>query len=128
MPKPPPITDAEWSLMDALWAESPRTASGLHEELSAPRDWSLATVKTLLSRLTAKGAIRYVKEGKRFHYWPAVTRAAAVKAEGKSLMRRAGRDAHTPLIAYFLRQGKLREDEIAELRTLLDELDDGGAR
>ena len=125
MPKPPPITEAEWSLMNALWDESPRTASDLHASLGKAQDWSLATVKTLLSRLVAKGALTTIKDGKRFLYRPAVTRTAAVKEEGRSLLKRAGKDASSPLIAYFMKQGKLDPEEIQSLRELLDDLETG---
>lgn len=125
MPKTPPITEAEWSLMNVLWEESPRTASDLHGCLGKAQDWSLATVKTLLSRLVGKGALTTVKDGKRFLYRPAVTRAAAVKEEGRSLLKRAGKDASSPLIAYFMKQGKLGPDEIQSLRELLDDLESG---
>ena len=125
MPKPPPITEAEWSLMNALWEQSPRTASDLHGVLGKAQDWSLATVKTLLSRLVAKGALATIKDGKRFLYRPVVTRTAAVKEEGRSLLKRAGKDASSPLIAYFMKQGKLWAEEIQSLRDLLDDLESG---
>ena len=127
-PRTPPITEAEWNLMNALWDENPLTASDLHQGLGKAQDWSLATVKTLLSRLVAKGALTTIKDGKRFLYRPAVTRAAAVKEEGRSLLKRAGKDASSPLIAYFMKQGKLGLDEIQSLRELLDDLESGQSK
>lgn len=124
MPKPPPITEAEWSIMDALWAESPRSAQEVHEALDPRRDWTLGTVKTLLARLLKKGAVRHDKEGKRFLYRPAVTRQACVRAAGKDLMKRAGREAESPLLAYFLKESRIGKDEIQELRDLLDRIEE----
>jgi len=52
------VSDAELKVMEVLWASNrPLTAAEVAERIPAGQAWSLATVKTLLSRLTAKGAI-----------------------------------------------------------------------
>ena len=129
MPKPPPITDAEWDVMDVLWSSSPRTAQEVHDGLGRRRDWTLGTVKTLLARLLKKGAVQHEQDGKRYLYQPAFTRRACVKAAGKDLLRRAGRGSESPLLAFFLKESRLDADEISELRRLLDDMDpEGGER
>jgi BlaI family penicillinase repressor len=61
------ISDAELEVIEVLWASNaPLTATEIAERISSEREWSLATVKTLLSRLSAKGAIRYSEEGRRY--------------------------------------------------------------
>lgn len=124
MPQPPPITDAEWDVMDALWNASPASAQEVHARLADRRDWSLGTVKTLLARLSGKGAVHYVEDGKRYLYRPAVTRRACLRAAGKDLLRRAGRGSESPLLAFFLKESRLDASEIEELRALLDSLEE----
>lgn len=122
-PSLPAITDAEWDVMDILWDRAPRTAQEVHGALERRRDWSLGTVKTLLTRLLRKGALTYEAEGKRYLYRPAVSRRACVKEAGKELLRRAGRGAESPLLLYFLRESKLDPAEIQALREMLDRLE-----
>ena len=55
---PPPITEAEWVVMDALWRLSPRTSQDIYDDVSSGQEWSLGTVKTLLARLLAQGRRR----------------------------------------------------------------------
>ncbi len=124
-PEPPPITDAEWDVMDVLWQTSPLSAQDVHGALCARRDWALGTVKTLLTRLAKKGAVRHAEEGKRFLYRPAVTKRACVRAAGKDLLRRAGPGAESPLLAFFLKESRLDREELLELRALLDRLSGG---
>lgn len=124
MPPVPDITEAEWAVMQALWAESPLTAQEVHDRIHGEHGWSLGTVKTLLSRLSKKGATRHEAEGKRFLYRPAVTQRACVRAAGKDLLRRARGEAKSPLLAYFLKESRLGLDEISELRALLDDLEE----
>ena len=50
------ITDAEYAVMEVLWDRPRQTAADVCEEVCTARGWSLATVKTLLSRLVQKGA------------------------------------------------------------------------
>lgn len=124
-PDLPPITDAEWDVMDVLWQRSPLTAQDVHGALSERREWSLGTVKTLLTRLLKKGALRHVDDGKRFLYRPAVTKRAWVRAAGKDLLRRVGPGAESPLLAFFLKESRLDRTELRELRALLDRLSGG---
>jgi predicted transcriptional regulator len=61
------LSDAEWYVMEALWsAGRPLTAIEIAERVPDDRDWSLATVKSLISRLLAKRAIEPRKDGRRF--------------------------------------------------------------
>lgn len=124
MPPIPDITPAEWAVMEALWKESPLTAQEVFTRLEGSRDWSLGTVKTLLSRLAKKGAARFEAQGNRYHYRPAVSRRACVRAAGKDLLKRAKGEAKSPLLAFFLKESRLDLDEISELRALLDDLEE----
>ena len=45
------ISEAEHAVMEVLWDRSPISAADVCEAICADRDWSIPTVKTLLSRL-----------------------------------------------------------------------------
>ena len=65
------ISDAELDVMETLWAsDGPLTAADVADRIETHRDWSLATVKTMLSRLAAKGAVSHAEDGRRFLYLP----------------------------------------------------------
>ena len=58
MPKAINISDAEWEVMRVLWAAGePVTASHVVDALAGRKEWNPRTVKTLLNRLTKKGAL-----------------------------------------------------------------------
>ena len=42
------ITEAEWEVIDVVWERAPVAASTIAELLEQKRDWTLATVRTLL--------------------------------------------------------------------------------
>ena len=116
------ISDAEHAVMEALWRESPRTATEVCEEICAARDWSLATVKTLLGRLVAKQAISAEPDGRRFLYSPLVERADYVGGESRRLVERLFGGRAAPLFAHLAEQEALSDEDIAEIESLLKEL------
>jgi predicted transcriptional regulator len=117
------ISDAELDIMEVLWASvQPLTAVEIGELVETQRGWSLATVKTMLSRLTAKGVITYREDGRRFLYSPAIERAAYVGRESRRLVDRLFGGRLSPLMAKLAEEDALDDEDIAAIEKLLKEL------
>lgn len=116
----PEISQAEWKVMEEIWAMPPQSASAVQANLAGREGWALATVNTLLRRLTAKGALRVGKQGREHWYYPLAAREACVLRESRSLVDRLFRGRIAPLVAAFVEDESLTEAEIAELRQILD--------
>lgn len=121
MAKPPGISDAEWDVMEVVWAREPVAASEVADELSRSRRWHPQTVKTMLTRLVTKGALAYKAEGKRYLYRSKVSRDACVRAESNSFLSRLFGGEVAPAVVHLLSHAKLSDDELKQLRRLLDE-------
>lgn len=121
---PTPISEAESMVMDVLWRRSPLSAEDVVAALTPHQDWQEATIKTLLNRLLNKGAIEATKDGRRYLYSPVLRREDWVLDESESLLSRLFDGRVAPLVAHFSRHRKLTADDIAELRRLLETLDD----
>ena len=121
MPKPPKISDAEWQVMDVLWAASAAlTANEVVDALAEYADWSPPTIKTMLNRLVRKRALKFKADGKRYLYSPAVSRERCVRSETRSFVDRLFGGSIAPLLAHFVEDEKLSKDEIEQLRKLLE--------
>lgn len=116
------ISEAEYAVMEALWHHSPVTATEVCDEVCKRRDWSLATVKTLLSRLVTKNAVVTEPDGRRFLYSPAIARADYVGGESRRLVDRLFGGRAASLVAHLAEQEALSDDDLAEIETLLKEL------
>lgn len=116
------ISEAEQAVMEALWATSPLTAADVCETVCAERDWSLATVKTLLARLVQKGAVATEPDGRRFLYTPVLERADYVVDESQRLVDRLFGGRAAPLFAHLAESEALTESDLAEIEALLREL------
>ncbi len=119
------ISEAESVVMDILWARSPLGADDVVAALAGRQDWQEATIKTLLNRLLNKGAISARKDGRRFLYSPVLQREDWVAEESRGLLERLFDGRVAPLVAHFSAHRKLSRKDIAELRKLLEEIDDG---
>ena len=119
------ISEAESVVMDVVWRRHPLGAEDVVAELADSQHWQEATIKTLLNRLLNKGAIAAEKEGRRYLYSPRLKREDWVLEESRGLLDRLFDGRVAPLVAHFSEQRKLSRKDIAELRKLLEELDDG---
>ena len=118
------ISEAESAVMEVLWARSPLAAEEIVAALAESRDWQEPTIKTLLNRLLNKGAIEAEREGRRYLYSPLLQRADWLLQESRGLLDRLFEGRVAPLVAHFSAQRKLSRKDIAELRKLLEDLDD----
>lgn len=119
------ISEAEAVVMDVLWQRHPVSADEVVAALAGRAEWAEPTVKTLLNRLLNKGAIRAEKEGRRYLYSPVLAREAWLAEQSTSVVDRLFGGRVAPLVAHFSEQRKLSPADIAELKRLIAELDDG---
>jgi BlaI family transcriptional regulator, penicillinase repressor len=118
------ISDAESRVLAVLWREGPSTSDRVISAL-AQENWQVSTIKTLLARLVKKRAIRAKKEGRRFVYAAALTREQWVTSESEGLLSRVFGGRIAPLVQHFSQHRRLSKADIAELKHLIEELDDG---
>ncbi|MGH6659435.1 MAG: BlaI/MecI/CopY family transcriptional regulator [Sphingomicrobium sp.] len=117
------LSEAEVAVMEALWAATqPLSATDIAAAVPEERSWSLATVKSLLSRLLAKRAIEPAKDGRRFLYTPLIARDAYVGAESKRFVSRLFGGRLSPMIAQLAEDEAIDDDDVAEIRALLARL------
>lgn len=119
-----PISEAEAQVMQVLWERHPRSADDVVAALASSTDWAEPTVKTLLNRLLNKGAIEAARQGRRYLYSPVLTRQAWTAQQSEGFVQRMFGGRVAPLVAHFSERGRLSEADIAELRRLLEEIDD----
>jgi predicted transcriptional regulator len=127
------ISEAESIVMDVLWdaaadGRGPLAAEDVVAALAASQHWQEATIKTLLNRLLKKGAIKAGKDGRRYLYTPVLQRQAWMLGESQGLLERLFDGRVAPLVAHFSEHRKLSRKDIAELRKLLEELEDDDRR
>jgi len=122
MKRVPRISEMEWEVMRVVWAKTPCSAGEIFEALAgADSSWHPKTVKTYLTRLVQKKALGFRKEGRAYLYRPLVEERDCVSAASENFLERVFGGSLRPMLAHFVEQKKLTEEEMQELRSLLDE-------
>ena len=120
MAKPPvELTEAEWSIIKAVWETEPCTAPAIQERLAQATGWTYSTVRTLMDRMTAKGALAAEKSGKLTIYHSAVTREQAQRSELFYTLKHAFNGALTPMVQCLLDHQDLDAQELAKIEALI---------
>jgi BlaI family penicillinase repressor len=108
--------------MEVLWAHAPRTASEIAKALRKKTKWADNTVRTLLTRLVEKSALKVQENSAGVReFLPAVKRETCVGAESESFLQRIFNGAAKPLLVHFAARADLTPDEVRELKKLLDQ-------
>lgn len=116
------ISEAEHAVMEVLWRDSPLGAAEVAERVDPSRGWSDRTVKTMLSRLLAKGVLEHEEDGRRYLYRPAVSRDDFIARESGRLIDRMFGGRVTPLVAHLADRDMLTSKDIEEIEALLKAL------
>ena len=120
----PSISEAESAVMEVLWRTSPASTEDVVAALKNRQDWQEPTIKTLLNRLLNKGAVSADRDGRRYLYSPVLQRDQWLASESKGLLDRLFGGRVAPLVAHFSKQRKLTRKDIADLKRLIEELED----
>lgn len=120
---PTAISEAESVVMAVLWNRSPASTEEVVAALATQQDWQESTIKTLLNRLLTKGAVSAEKDGRRYLYSPLLKREQWLSMESKGLLDRLFDGRVAPLVAHFSKHRKLSKKDIADLKQLIQELD-----
>jgi len=116
------ISEAEHAIMEVLWDKNPISAAEVCDAVCAQRDWSIPTVKTLLSRLVQKQAVGTEPEGRKFLYRPLIARSDYVGGESRRLVDRLFGGRAAPLFAQLAESEALTDDDLSEIEALLREM------
>ena len=111
--------------MREFWKRGSATTSQVTDTLREERSWKNGTILTLINRLVKKGALSFTKRGREHVYTPAVAEADYAHRESRSLIDRVFQGRLAPLVACLVEREKVSEDDLAELRRILDQERDG---
>ena len=112
------ITDSELEVMKLLWcAKDALPVTAIREQLQESKGWEPATIKTLISRLVSKGAVRQEKRNV-YYYSPVITEKEYSSWATKDLITRIFNGKARDLVASLVNSDGLSQEDIAELREM----------
>lgn len=106
--------------MKILWKNSPITSSEIIRILKEYISWSPKTIHTLINRLVDKDIIAVKKQKPFYLYSPKISEEECRSIETKSFLKKVYNGSIHLLISNFIEDEKLSEEEIKELKRILD--------
>lgn len=115
------LTDSEWKIMNAVWSLGEATTREVLGALGSEVDWAYTTVKTMLDRLVAKGALGEEKRNAASVYQPLLERESARENAVETLLERAFGGAFGSMVSFLLEREKLSARDRERLEALIEE-------
>lgn len=112
------LYDSELRLMELLWEHDGCTAKELALLAAETIGWNKNTTYTVLKKLVEKGAVERSEPG--FRCAALIGRTEVAKEETEGLIRKLYGGSRKAFFAAFLQQERLSENELDELRAMID--------
>lgn len=123
--RPPTIPDSELDVLKVLWDRGHGTVREVMETLrAAGRQWSYATVATLLDRLETKGIVTSDRRELAFVYTPTVTAQEVRQKRVQGLVDKLYQGEPGLLVLHLLKAHPLDAGQARQVRDLLEEMTD----
>lgn len=117
------LSEKEWPVLEVLWETKGCELGEIVEKLKKDTAWSRNTVHTYLTRMEGKGLVFIDKNETPHIYKAAVSKNECQKNERKSFLHRVYNGSTSDMIAAFLKEEKITDEERKKLKDLLDNME-----
>ena len=126
--QPIELTKTEWSVLECLWEESPKTVMQIVKDMKERAGWAKSTSTTMVKRMTEKGLLRCEEGEKARLYYPMVDKEEATHQETESFLERVYQGSVGLMMSAMVKKNNLTAEEISQLHALLEEAEKKGGR
>ncbi|MDR2737313.1 MAG: BlaI/MecI/CopY family transcriptional regulator [Gracilibacteraceae bacterium] len=117
------LSEAEQEIMMIIWEEErPLTSNFILDQITS-RALALSTVMTVLARLCEKGFVHCDRTTRTNYYSALVPREEYLEEASHEFLQRMHKSSIASMITALNRKGAISEQDITELRRMLDHLD-----
>jgi predicted transcriptional regulator len=116
-------TEVELQILRILWDDGPSIARHIHDSLQATKQTTYSTTVKMLSVMLEKELVKRDEDAAPQIYRAAVSRESAGKRLVKDLVDKVYAGAAMSLVLHALKSAKASPEELAEVRRLLDEME-----
>lgn len=114
------LSKSEEELMNILWKQKKAYLKDLLEAYSEPKP-ATTTIATLLKRMSDKGFVAYISQGRSREYYPLVKKKAYFSKQVNSLIKNFFDDSPKQFASFFTESTNLSKSELEDLKKLIDQ-------
>ncbi|HEV2864040.1 MAG TPA: BlaI/MecI/CopY family transcriptional regulator [Pyrinomonadaceae bacterium] len=124
----PRPTDAELEILKVLWRRGPSTVREVFETLGETKQMGYTTALKLMQIMAEKGLVRRDESERAHRYEAAAPEEETQRQLVGDLLQKAFDGSAKKLVLQALSRDAASAGELAEIRRMLDELEEGGRR
>jgi predicted transcriptional regulator len=121
-------TEVELQILRVLWERGPSTVRPIHEALAADKSTNYSTTVKMLSVMLDKGLVNRDERVRPLVYRAAKNQQTTQRGMLRDLIQRAYDGSAASLVLQALSTQRATPEELAEIRRMLDGLDEGELR
>lgn len=125
MTKLPRPTDAELAILRILWERGASTVRQVHDALARERPAAYTTALKMLQIMTEKGLVRRDDRDRTHIFHPRLTEEQTQRQLVRDLLDRAFGGSAAKLVVQALSARRATEEELGEIRKLIESGRDG---
>jgi predicted transcriptional regulator len=118
-------TEVELQILRVLWERGPSTVRQIHEALAVDKETNYSTTVKMLSVMLEKDLARRDETVRPLVYRAAKNQQSTQRGMLRDLIQRAYDGSAGSLVLQALATQRATPDELAEIRRMLDELEQG---
>ena len=116
------LPDGEFTILKVIWQlPNPTTSAQIMEKLGEDNHWKPQTLLTVLARLTEKGFLESVSKGRERQYTAIISEDEYLEVETSDFLKRYSGHSMGGLVKTLFSSNSLSDNELDELRSLLDQ-------
>ena len=123
MRRPKNIGRAELEILQYVQEHPPVTVREVADHFAQTKGHVRTTILNVMERLRKKGHLSRKKMNGVFHYQPRLPKAELLGSLVREFIERTLGGSVSPFLAYLVREAKLTEEELHELKQLVRDLE-----
>ena len=109
------------AVMEIVWSRGEATVHQVRDRLDREKELAYTTILTTLQKLERAGWLEHRAEGKSYVYVPKRSREQAGAGSVRGFLKRVFDGNAVAMFQHLIREGDLSEEELKELRRIIDE-------
>jgi predicted transcriptional regulator len=115
------LGELQRAVMERVWELGEATVHDVRERLGPKKKLAYTTVLTVLQKLEKTGWLDHRAEANHYIYLPTRSREEAGAGSVRGFLKRVFDDDAVAMFQHLIRESDLSEDDLLELRKMIDE-------
>ena len=115
------LGELQRAVIEQIWELGEASVHEVRKTLSRKKKLAYTTILTAMQKLEKAGWLEHRNEGKTYIYFPTRTREEAGAKSVRKFIERIFDGNSLLMFQHFMRQSKLSDKELVELRKMIDE-------